>query len=126
MYLGNIKRNESFVNRLRRQLAIGLLEPLANFPQAGGAIVVVDPVIGDTVNEEQGQHFDTLASKGTLLLEMLLNSLIDLRFHNVIAGAADFLPQFEEAALIELDIFKAGRAVDVLDDTAVPISLALT
>ena len=41
------------------------------------------------------------------------------------AETARLLPQLQKASLIELDIFGAGGAVDVLDDVAVAIRLAL-
>ena len=38
---------------------------------------------------------------------------------------AGFLPQLQKAALIELDVFGARRAIDVLHDVAVAVGLAL-
>ena len=104
---------------------IGFLEPLPDLAEARGAVLVVDAVIGDAVDEEEREHLDALALEGALLLEMLLDGLVDLRLHDVVGQPADFLPQLQEAALIELDVFGAGGAVDVLDDVAVAIGLAL-
>ena len=39
--------------------------------------------------------------------------------------SAGLLTQLQEAALIELDVFGAGRAIDILHDVAVAICLAL-
>ena len=51
--LFHIEGDKAPVHRLSGELAIGLFEPQADLPEAGRAVVVVDAVMGDSVNEEQ-------------------------------------------------------------------------
>ena len=125
VYLGDIEGNEPFVDRFLGQLAIRFLEPLSDLTKARGTVLVVDAVVGNTVDEKEREDFDALAFERTFLLKVLLHGLVDLRPHEVVAQTADLLPKPKEAALIELDVFRAQRAVDVLHDVAVPINVTL-
>src|SRR3990172_9400454 len=112
MHLGNLERDKPLVDRFYGQLPVSLLEPLPDFAEACRSVLIVNAVIGNAVDEEEGKHFDALALKGALFLEMLFDSLEDLRLHDVVTEPARFLPQLQKEALIEFDIFRARRAVD--------------
>ena len=53
------------------------------------------------------EHLDALALERALFLEVLFDCLVNLRSHDVVAGAADFLSQLQEATLIELDVLRS-------------------
>jgi hypothetical protein len=61
MDLGNIERDEALVDRFCRQFPVSLLEPLPDFAEACGPILIIDAVVGDAVDEEEGEHLDALA-----------------------------------------------------------------
>jgi hypothetical protein len=56
---------------------------------------------------------------------VLLDGLIDLGLHDVVAEATDLLPKLQEAALIKFDVFRARRTIDILDDVTVAVLVAL-
>ena len=90
-----------------------LFEPLSDLAKTGRAILIVDAIVGDAIDKKERKNLDAFAFKGALLLQVLLNRLIDLRASDVVAKAADFLTQFQETSLIEFDIFRTRRAVDI-------------
>ena len=125
MHLRNVEGDQAFVDRLCRQVPVRLLEPLADLAEASRAVIIVNAVIGDPVDEKERKDLDTLALERAFLLQVLLNGLMDLRFHNVVALPASLLTEFQKPSLVELDVFGARRAIDILDDVAVAVRLAL-
>jgi hypothetical protein len=92
--VGNVKRDETLINRLGGQLAICFLEPLADLSETRRTVIIIDAVIGDPVDKEQGEHLDALALEGALLLQMLFDCLIDLSLHDISAQATEFTSQY--------------------------------
>jgi hypothetical protein len=76
MNVGHVEGYEPHINRLGGQLTIGFLEPMPDLTKARCTVLIVNAVIGDSVDEEERKYLDALALESALLLEMLLDGLI--------------------------------------------------
>ena len=101
-------------------VGIYFLEPTSIFSLDGLVFGIIFPVIRHSVNEKQGEDFDTFGVKHQFLVQMLLNGRPNLLpLHFVVGYRADGLADGQNiAAPGEIYGLSSFGAVDVLDDIA--------
>lgn len=112
---------EQLVPFVLDEVTIARLEHLRIRPRLFLAVRVVDAIIRHLVDEEQRQHLDPHREQLEFLVEMRADRLHDLiAFQRQIIHRADGFARMEDGGIAgEIDVFRAGRAVDVIDDETV-------
>ena len=118
------ERQQPLVFFLCRQFLERFFKREREFPLYRLALLIVRAVVRNPINEKQAQYFYAFALEGNFLVEVTANRIADLHTPKIIADAAQFLPQGERLAVVELDEFIARFAVDFRYEIAVAVNLA--